>query len=536
MPFEAKTLEELVETEKDEYRAHIRDEDGNGPDLSEGSDYDIEARVHATAVFGNEAHASYLAKQILPDTAERAMLDRHANLRGVTKRSATAASGRVHIGLDGGVAPLTQDAGSIITALDGRTYELDEDAIVQLPTWGAKTTRLGATLTRVQVSPDVTGMERGQRCSIDGIERTIVRVLPSIQAIEVDPPFAAAPSDGISITAVASAFAAVTAQATGKDGSQEPGTTGTLSGPTAGIGSSVEFVEMTGGADDETPDELRRDVLSVMAVHPGSGNLEQFRRWALDTPGVGLAEAFVYPNLRGLGTMTIVPMGATGVRQIGEERNAEVLAYIRQQCSGFDDVEVLQFSWHGTPQEYRLTVEPRKGYEPDVDMDGAALDLSGSIASTTSQLQLAVEADLDRFQIGDRVWVPIAVDGFPTMQEAKINGIQDAGVGDYRLALESALLAAPALGEQLYSGGPLYGAIVDALAAYHETLGPGDTSPASRWPGGDTYSSDIIRTEIIRTVKTLAGVRDLSVDTPSANVITPPLFVRRLGQVRIIWS
>lgn len=532
MPFTPKTLDELVELEKDEYRSRIPE-----ADLSLGSDYDIEARVHSVAVFGNQAHAEFLAKQVLPDTAAPAFLERHADLRGIVKRRATAAAGRIHIGLDGGVAPLTQDAGSEVSTPAGHLYTLDEDAIVTLPTWSGKTVRDGATLTRVQVAPDVAGMVRGERINIDGVERTIVRVLTSIQAIEVDPPFDEAPATSLAITAVAGAFAAATSSSSGEASNQEPGVTGTLSSPTAGLSSTVEFVEMTGGADEETSEEVRRDVLSVMAVRPGSGNLEQWRRWTLETPNVGVVEAFVYPGLRGLGTVTVVPFGPAGVRQIGSERHEEILAYLAQQASYADDVDVLSFSWVSAAQSYELTVEPGRGYEPDVDTGGAAVSLHGATASTVSLLQLLNEADLDRFQAGDRVVVPITVDGLETTEQRAVQSVLNAGAGDYRLYLEEPLTEAPAVGEGIYSGGPLWEPIRAALEAYHDTLGPGDTDPPSRWPSTlDTYQGDILVSDIYKSVKAVAGVRDVTPTDPFVNVVTAPLYVQRLGAVRIIWS
>ncbi len=532
MAFETKTLEELVELEKDEYRSRIPE-----GDLTEGSDYDIEARVHAVPVFGNHAHAHYLAKQILPDTAEAAFLERHGNIRGQVKQRAAPAKGRVAIMLDGGSPPITQLAGSEITTTTGLTFTLDEDAVVTLPGWSGKTARAGATLTRVQIAPDVSGMARGHRVSISGVERTIIRVLTSIQAIEFEEALAAAPAQGTAVTAVASAFAKATASSSGTDTNQESGNDGTLSAPESGLSATCEFVEMTGGKNDETNDELRVDVLSVMAVRPASGNLEHWRRWTKETPGVGIAEAFAYPNLRGLGTMTILPFGPSSVRQLGEERNAEILAYLKTQHGHDDDVEVLQFSYLGTPQTFRFVVRPGRGYEPDVDTGGATIPLHGSTGSTTTKLQLLNVADLDRFQVGDRVVVPITVSGLPTTEQVKIASIQNAGAGDYRLNLETALSAAPVVSEDLYSGGPLWSPINAALVAYFDTLGPGDTTPASRWPASiDSFQGDIILAEIVRILKSITGVRDVTISSPSFNVATAPLFVQRLGQVRVLWS
>ncbi len=538
MAFETKTLEELVELEKDEYRARIPE-----ADLSEGSDYDIEARTHAVPVFGNQAHAEYLTRQILPSTADADMLERHADRVGLAKKGASAARGRVSIGLEPtGVPPLVQPAGSEVTSAAGRTYTLDEDAVVTLPTWSGKTTRAGATLTRVQVSPNVIGMHRGDRISVAGLsvgdqERTIVRVFPSIQTIEVSPPLEEAPEAVVDIIPIASAFALASSTATGADTNQEPGEVGSLSGPTTGISAQVEFVEMTGGADEETTSDRRRNVLAVMAVRPGSGNLEQWRRRTIETPNVGVVEAFVYPNIRGLGTVTIVPFGPVGARHLGEERNAEIRAWLRQLKDFDDDVEVLGFSWAGLPQNLLLRVRPGRGYEPDVDTSGSGIDLDSTIPSTADRLQLFDGPMLDRFQVGDRVVVPVVVEGFPTTEQRTVRATLDAGAGDYQVHLLEPLSAAPALGERIYSGGPLYETIRESLDAYFDALGPGDTDPASRWPATvDDWPADVIRSALTCAVQDLTGVRDVVVDEPSANVITPPLFVQRLGELRIIWE
>lgn len=537
MPFDAKTYDELVELEKDEYRNRIRDVNGNGPDLSVGSDYDIEARVHAVPVFGNQAHGEYLAKQILPDTADADFLVRHASIRGVERAQAAAAAGRIHIGLDGGTPPLIQASGSTVTSLAGREYTLDEAVTVALPAWSGKTVRAGMTLTRVQVSPDVSGMERGHRIDIGGVERTIVRVLASIQSIEVDPPFAVTSPNTTAITAVAAGFAKATATVSGADTNQDPGVTGTLSSPTSGLSSTVEFIEMTGGADLQSQDDLRDDVLDVMAVRPASGNLEQWRQWTKETPGVGVDEAFIYPGLRGLGTMTVVPFGVSGARKLGTERNAEILAYLKTQFQFDDDVQVLQFSELGLPQNVELTITPGTGFEPDADIGLTPISLHGSTASTTTRLQLLNAADLDFWQVGDRIVVPITVSGEPTTEERVISDIDNAGSGDYRIDLSVALSAAPAVSETVYSGGPLYSTTVTALQTYFDTLGPGDTSPPSRWPASvDAFQGDIILKEMEKSVQSVSGVKDHTTTTPTANVTTPTLFVQRLGQVRILWK
>lgn len=550
MPFDSKTLDELIETEKDEYRNRIPE-----ADLTPGSDLDIEARTHAAAVFGNQAHADYLARQVLPDTAAPDYLARHAARAGLSRREATAAAGRIAIVLDGGSPPLVQADASEITTAAGREYVTTEAGTVELPTWTGKTTARGMTLSRVPILPDVSGMERGHRLTIVGAgERTIVRVLPSIQAVEVAPPFEGIVGTGVAVTAVASAFVACEASETGVSTNQAPGEEGTLASPTAGLSETIEFIEMTGGADAQTTDSLRRDVMSVTAVRPGAGNLEQWRRWTIETPGVGIDDAFIYPGLRGLGTITVLPFGASGVRQLGTERNAEILAYLAEQAAFDDDVEVLMFSYVGAPQNFTLEIRAGVGFEPDVD--GEPVVLHGSTASTTTRLQLLNAADLDRYQIGDRVVVPIYVDGLEVTEEVTVTNKQNAGAGNYRLFV-TALSTAPTLSESIYSGGPLYAPIVEALTAYFDELGPGDTVPPARWPASaDAWEGDIRGAEIVRRIKGprivdrvtgivrgIDGVIDFRVVAPAApvggnpgDVTTAPLYVQRLGWVRPLWE
>ena len=73
---------------------------------------------------------------------------------------------------------------------------------------------------------------------------------------------------------------------------------------------------MTGGVDEETDGELLARLLELIRRPPAGGNRADYRRWALETPGV--SAAYVYPLRRGLGTVDVVvtaagdlPSGAT---------------------------------------------------------------------------------------------------------------------------------------------------------------------------------------------------------------------------------
>lgn len=537
MPYDQKTYTELVELEKTSIRNRIPE-----ADTSDGSDYDVEARVHATVVHGNQAQGAYLAKQVLPATAEQEYLEEHADRVGVPRLDAAAAAGKVALVLDSGSSG-TQASGSTLQSANGIAYETTEVGTIALPAWSGKTVSGGATVSRIGVLPNVNDMQAGERIeiTIDGVpyQRTIKRVLISIQAIEIYGVFPAAPAATASIDPVYSATVTVEASEAGASGNRDANDAGTLDSPSGTISATCYFLEMTGGADEQSLDDFRRNVVTAHAYRAGSGNLEDWRRWALES-GVGMAEAFVYPNLRGLGAMTILPFGVADARRIGDERFAEILSSVRAQMGAFDDVDIAPLSAMGDDEHVELTVEPGVGYEPDWNSDADVFLRSSAPVSTVSTLQLNSEADLDLFQVGDRVVVPILVNDQYTTEERTIASIVNAGSTDYQLRLSTDLSSVPAddyaFGVRIWPGGPLYGEIRTALEELFDSLGPGDTVPPSRWPRvSDAYPARLTTANISCAGLGVDGVVDLNVISPAVNKVPLPLYYFRLGKLVISW-
>lgn len=79
--------------------AVLRDTQSLDPsaDISPDSDHYVHASRLAACASGQYAHQVWIARQIFPDTADTAYLERHAALRGLTRRRATVAIGRVQI-------------------------------------------------------------------------------------------------------------------------------------------------------------------------------------------------------------------------------------------------------------------------------------------------------------------------------------------------------------------------------------------------------------------------------------------------------
>lgn len=80
-------------------QAYLRDVKNLLPDAATDADSDhfIRATATASAIDGLYHHQLWTARQILPDTADAEYLERHAALRGLTRKPAIAATGLVTV-------------------------------------------------------------------------------------------------------------------------------------------------------------------------------------------------------------------------------------------------------------------------------------------------------------------------------------------------------------------------------------------------------------------------------------------------------
>ncbi len=88
------TYEQILRRMTDKYEERT----GTSPDSA--SDIGIRMKVLAGEVFSLQSEYEYVKRQMFPDTAEGEYLDRHAQQRGLTRRSGTKAQGEVMFCLD----------------------------------------------------------------------------------------------------------------------------------------------------------------------------------------------------------------------------------------------------------------------------------------------------------------------------------------------------------------------------------------------------------------------------------------------------
>lgn len=101
------------------------------------------------------------------------------------------------------------------------------------------------------------------------------------------------------------ANAAITALEAGQNGNAAASIPLALSSPIAGVNSSVVVtaLALTGGADQESDDDLRARVIGRIQNPPHGGSKSDYETWALEVPGV--TRAWVYDQELGPGTVTL---------------------------------------------------------------------------------------------------------------------------------------------------------------------------------------------------------------------------------------
>ena len=292
--------------------AILRDIANQLPDAAVGSDsdYAIRANAVAAAIEGIYQHQQWIARQILPDTADADYLERWASLYGLTRKAASLASGSITFtGTPGATVPIGTEA-------------RDANDVAYLTT--------------------AAGVIGG----------------------------------GGTVDLAAQAVVAGTA------GNADVGAALTLTSAPSGIASAAVVVSMTGGAEIESDADLLARLLARIQQPPHGGARHDYEAWALAVAGVD--RAYVFPLRRGLGTVDVVPMPATG--QPSAQLVSDVQDYI-------DDVRPVTADC--------LVLAPS---DVQVDVTGTlSLDGTRTIVDVVAEINAAMAAYFSALAPGDAV-------------------------------------------------------------------------------------------------------------------------------------
>ncbi|WBQ81087.1 baseplate J/gp47 family protein [Salmonella enterica subsp. enterica serovar Bispebjerg] len=113
----------------------------------------------------------------------------------------------------------------------------------------------------------------------------------------------------------------VTAIQSGVSGNLDTQVMAELVSAPMGINGRVVVKSLTGGTDEESDGELLDRLLDIIRRPPAGGNRYDYRRWAMEVPGV--SSAWVYPIRRGAGTVDIAITSAGGLASDEIIRNVQ---------------------------------------------------------------------------------------------------------------------------------------------------------------------------------------------------------------------
>jgi uncharacterized phage protein gp47/JayE len=262
------------------------------------------------------------------------------------------------------------------------------------------------------------------------------------------------------------------------------------------------------GTDVESDGAYRLRILSRLSSPPLGGSQEDFRQWALETTGI--ADAYVYPNRAGLGTVDIAAVhagtGTARVLTVGEVADLQA-AIDEERPVGAKATRVLTV----VPETVDVTagIVPNGAAQYDFDWEDSTPPIVASWNAGTRTLTLTLDRPAT-LKAGDRVILSTALG---TGEQYVVESLP---VTATQLVLEDAPAAPPLAADLVYSGGPLVDPVRDALLAHINGLGTAnpDTHRYGSWEGS------IRPAAIMRVASAVPGVLDVPPDgvTPAATV------------------
>lgn len=490
--FDARTFDEItasiLTTQQAEYR-------NLGLDLSiiPGSRAWMLARGFALNLIGHDAFASNLRREVFPTSASSTMLDEHGRVDGLSREPAT----RARLTVTGTGTPLS-------------TVNL--------------TNRVLRSSAGVQYTPDVSSAI----CDVAGV--FTVAITASLSGTASNLPASAALSFD----------------------SLPPNATTLLATVT-----SVDVV-----ADDAERDEdYAARITSERRERPGSGNRAQWRAWAQAVSGV--SRAYVYPlhsvtyGPNTLGAVTVLCIGPTQGESVIDSRvlPGGTLDNVRGYIEGTNDTEGVavdgdQLRTLGIGPDYDLIACSTSAQSVDVQIVNAAayaFPFTSYFARVSSTTTTVVVAGDQSALAGKPVLLFMGISYARGGYLARNVTTAVFSAGNTTLTLDTALPAAPSNdthGFCVYPRPPNWEAIVSEVLAVFDELGPGDTSPAARWPteeidGRATLYPTSISAALVRrtlpdgTTTGVAGVLAATVVDPAAPVVPSAFTIVSLYHLRV---
>jgi len=473
--------------------------------IAPGSDAYLWASAFAVQIEGLEAQAEAVARDILPDQASEEALARHAYCDDVPRGAGTRARHSVTVTGPSLAAALPIPATARLAYSDGTLYTIDDSTVT---------------------------LSGGK------------------------------PTGTISVTAVD--FGAAGTRATGDVLTWVSTPTGL--NPTGIVAATPVRVV---GTDVESISSWAQRIVESRRERPGSGNRSQWREWVRAYTATDIATAYVYPLLEPpasypgagtpdtLGCVTVVAVGPVQGDSLvntrivpsddGSTRTAgELLSRIVDYVEGDRNAAGVVT---GTGTQLRPVTLPVSNYSIEAinaasqnvvlsvtPNDASDFPFVGALTIAASSPTVLVVAGNHEDKEGMRVLVHPSTPTERGGYRAVTLGPGVFAAGETTFDQTASPVGTPS--GSAYPCPPNWETIRLAVFAYFDALGPGDTTPASRWPAEDTEArATLYRTALAAQVIGLTGstgVLSCTVTTPAADVTPAAKTVVTLGTLRVV--
>ena len=467
-----------------------------------GSDAYLFASALAVQIEALEAQAEQVTKDMLPDQAATDALDRHAFVDGLTRLAGFTARHTVTVSA-GSNATFTIPAGTRMAYSDGTVYVVE--------------------------SASVTTSGGGHKGTIN------VRALES-----------------------------------GAGGTRATGDTLTFSSAPSGLNPTGTVAStLRSGTDAETDDALATRIIARRRERPGSGNRADWREWVKSYTGTEITDAYVYPLLAppavfpGAGTANTpgcVTVVAIGPAQGDSVTNTRIVPSDdgSTRAGGAQLTRVEDYiEGDRLPDGTDVSSNPNDPLRPVVVTPGNYCVQQISTSARSIVMDLEVSASNAGQWTGTMTVVSATVTELVVsgdhLDKVGFRALVKIGTGNYRGGWKMFTLGSGsfdttnttftvddvAIGDAVgsstvYPAPGNFNAIRTAVLAYFDGLGPGDTSPASRWPSEDDGGvATMYLTALAAAAIGVPGVLSATVTSPAADVTPAAKTVVTLNEFRV---
>lgn len=470
--------------------------------VAPGSDAYLEASALATQLEALEAAAEQVTKDMLPDQASSEALDRHAYVDGLTRQAGFTARASVTVSAASNTT-FTISAGTRMAYSDGTLYVVE--------------------------SASVTTSGGGHTGTIN------------VRAVEAG---------------------AIATRATGD-------TLTFVTAPTGLNSTGTVASSLREGTDAESDAELAQRIIARRRERPGSGNRADWREWVMSYTATEIADAYVYPLLAppasfpGAGTadtpgcVTVVAIGPAQGDSTTNTRIVPVDDVTPGTPPGGEELPHIEDYIEGDrlPDGTDVSATPNDALRPVVVTPGNYCVQQISVSSQAVLLTVTVSATnapqwSGTMLVGSVTSTTLTVTG-NQLTKVGYRALIAIGTNRYRGSFKVFTFGAGSFdgvnttfamddSDIQYASGFIYPAVLnfaeirEAVLDYFDALGPGDTTPASRWPSEDDGArATLYRTALAAAAIGVDGVLSATTTTPASDVTPAVKTVVTLDTFRV---